>query len=149
MFTAIVVCSHICLYTLEALYYKQYGPRSDCSLRSSVIRVLSANATSNLKSIWIYVADSIFWAQWHYYLRGTYLSLICTTIVCQHSYGTIILGLTWFLKATKVENVHCCKICWRFNLFFFFKKQHNFKFVWCILGSDVKMEQIPKVEGSP
>ena len=58
-------------------------------------------------------------------------------------------ALLGFLKQQKLKMYTVAKFAGALTFFFFFKKQHNFKFVWCILWSDVKMEQIPKVEGSP
>ena len=46
---------------LRYLISKQYGPKSDCSLRSSLIRVHSAgyHDKKSLKCTWIYAADVI------------------------------------------------------------------------------------------
>ena len=66
-FTTSVVYSLFSLMYFNRLYCKQYGPRSDCSLRSSLIKgavwsgciVFASMINCNLKFIWIFVADVI------------------------------------------------------------------------------------------
>ena len=54
-----LVCSSCRLKFLGSLICKQYGPRSDCSLVSSLIRVhiVCLHEKSSLKCTWIYAAD--------------------------------------------------------------------------------------------
>ena len=53
------VCSSRLLMFLDSLYCKQYGPSSDCSLWSSLIRVhiVWFSEKYSLMCIWIYAAD--------------------------------------------------------------------------------------------
>ena len=68
--TTIFVCSQLLMY-----YVKWYGPRSDCSHRSCLIRVHSVcfHVKSVLECIWIYAADAI--SRQHFYLL-----FVCTLV---------------------------------------------------------------------
>ena len=61
LFLAIVGCPYDKFSGVHSLYCKQYAPRSDCSLRSSLNRVHSVcfHGKSFLECIWMYAADVI------------------------------------------------------------------------------------------